>query len=164
MQIGIDIMTQEQFVLDFNKKTAFIRSCFCLFDLDIEIPHASIQYPIYAKASITILFNITQVIPIHHLNIPRSKNFLFQPDSVDFMLSAYLIDTGITSLSVENNTNKPIYISQNFCLNQIQELTYSNIEQLYTQEAVLAKQISYNQYKKAWLKRVISIYYAVYKE
>lgn len=42
MQIGIDIITQEQFVLDFNKKTAFIRSCFCLFDLDIEIPRASI--------------------------------------------------------------------------------------------------------------------------
>lgn len=42
MQVGIDIMMQEQFVLDFNKKTAFIRSCFCLFDLDIKILCASI--------------------------------------------------------------------------------------------------------------------------
>lgn len=37
MLIGMDIMTLEQFALNFNKKTAFINSCFCSFDFDIEI-------------------------------------------------------------------------------------------------------------------------------
>ena len=55
----------------------------------------------------------------------------------------------MTGLPVENNTDKPIYISQNFCLGRIQELTYPNIEQLHSQKATLAKQIPYNQHKKA---------------
>ncbi len=58
-------------------------------------------------------------------------------------------------LLVENNTDKPIYISRNFCLGCIQELIYPNIEQLHSQKAALAKQISYNQHKKAWLKKLL---------
>lgn len=36
MLVKTKIIILEQFVLDFNKKTAFIESCFCLFNLDIE--------------------------------------------------------------------------------------------------------------------------------
>lgn len=36
MLVMTDIMTPEQYVLDINKKTTFIRSCFWLFDLDIK--------------------------------------------------------------------------------------------------------------------------------
>ncbi len=75
-----------------------------------------------------------QVIPIHYLKIPHSRDFLFQPDNVNFALSAHLIDADMTGLPVENNTDKPIYISRNFRLGRIQKLTYPNIEQLYCQE------------------------------
>ena len=105
-----------------------------------------------------------QVIPIHYLNIPHSRDFLFQLDNVDFALLAHLVDADMTSFSVKNNMDKPIYISQNFCFGYIQELTYPNIEQLHSQEATLAKQIPYNQHKKAWLKKVIGAYYAAYEK
>ncbi len=164
MLVGTDIMTPEQFVLDLNKKTAFIGSCSYSFDLDIEIPRVSIKRPVHAKTRVTILPHTMQVITIHYLNIPHSRDFLFQPDNVDFALSAYLVDANITGLPVENNTDKPIYISRNFRLGRIQELTYPNIEQLHSQEATLAKQIPYNQHKKAWLKKVIGACYAVYEE
>lgn len=36
MLVKSNIMTPEQFVLDLKKKTAFIKSCFCEFNLDIE--------------------------------------------------------------------------------------------------------------------------------
>lgn len=65
------------------------------------------------------------------------------------MLLAYIIDAKIMSFFIKNNMDKSIYISQNFYLSQIQELTYPNIEQLYSQKATLAKQIPYNEYKKA---------------
>ena len=42
MLVGIDIMTLEQFVLDLSKKTAFISSYSCSFNLDIKIPRVSI--------------------------------------------------------------------------------------------------------------------------
>lgn len=38
MLVGTDIMTREHFVLDLKKKTAFIGSCSCAFDIDIEAP------------------------------------------------------------------------------------------------------------------------------
>ncbi len=91
MLAGTDIMMPEQFVLDFNKKTAFIGSCSCLFDLDIKIPRVSIQRPVYAKARATLLPYTTQVISIHYLNISHSRDFFFQLDNVDFALLAYLL-------------------------------------------------------------------------
>lgn len=43
MLVGTNIMTPEHFVFDVNKKTAFIGSCSCLFNLDIEIPRQFVQ-------------------------------------------------------------------------------------------------------------------------
>ena len=164
MLIGTDIMTPEQFVFDFSKKTAFIGNWSYSFDLDMEIPCVSIQRPIYAKTKAKMLSYITQVISIYYLDIPHSREFFFQPDNVDFALLVHLVDADITGFCVENNIDKPIYIYQNFCLSQIQELTYPNIEQLHSLEAALANQISYNQCKKAWLKRVVGACYVAYEE
>ena len=111
MLIGIDIMTLEQFVLDFSKKTAFIDSYSCLFDLHIEIPQVSIQRPVYTKARATILSHTMQVILIHHLDIPRSREFLYQLDNFNFAFSAHLVNTDITGFLVEKNIDKPIYVS-----------------------------------------------------
>lgn len=41
----------------------------------------------------------------------------------------------MVGLSVKNNTNKPIYLSQNFCYGQVQKFIYPNIEQLYHKKA-----------------------------
>ncbi len=112
-------MTPEQSILHLSKKTAFIGICSSSFDLDIEILQVSIERPVHAKTRVTILPHTMQVIPIHYLNISRSRDFLFQPDNVDFALSAYLVDADITGLLIENNTDKPIYISRNFCLGRI---------------------------------------------
>ena len=79
MLVGTEIMTPELFVLDLSKKTAFIGSCSYSFDLDIEIPRVSIQRPVHTKTRATILPHTMQVIPIHYLNIPHSRDFLFQP-------------------------------------------------------------------------------------
>ena len=105
-----------------------------------------------------------QVIPIHYLDILCLKNFLFQPNNIDFALLAYLVNADMMGFSMENNTDKPIYMSQNFCFGHIQKLTYPNIEQLHSQEVALAKQIPYNQHKKAWLKKVVITCYSTYEE
>lgn len=42
MLVNIDIIISEQFILDLSKKTAFIRSYSCFFDLDIKIPYVFI--------------------------------------------------------------------------------------------------------------------------
>lgn len=94
----------------------------------MEIPRAFIQHPVHAKVSVTILSYTIQIISIHHVDIDCSKNFLLSLDNVDFALSVYFIDANVTGFLVENNINKPIYISRNFCLGQIQELKYPNIE------------------------------------
>ncbi len=104
-------MMLEQFVLNSSKKTVFIGSCSCLFDLDIEIPRVSIQHPVHTKIRAIILPHTIQIIQIHYLNISHSRDFLFQPDNIDFALLAYLVNANMTGLPVENNTDKPIYIS-----------------------------------------------------
>lgn len=55
------------------------------------------------------------------------------------MFLTHLLDVNIMGLSVENNTIKPTYISQYLCLGPIQEMTHLNIEQLHSEQAVLAK-------------------------
>lgn len=157
-------MTLEQFVLDLSKKTAFINSYSYSFDLNIAIPCVSIQCLIHTKTKAIILSHTTQIIPIHYLDIFCFRDFLFQPNNVNFTLFAHFVDAEVMGLSVENNTDKLIHISGNFCLGRIQELTYPNTEQLHSQDAALAKQILYNQHKKAWLKKVVRTYYAAYEK
>lgn len=132
-------MIVEQFVFDFNKKTVFIWSCSYLINLDIETPYQFGQQLIYAKVGVIILPHTKIVVLIHHLDISRLWDFFFQPGDIGFALSVYLINTDMISLPVKNNINRPIYISQNFCLRRDQELKYPNIKQLYPKKAKLAK-------------------------
>ena len=53
--------------------------------------------------------------------------FFFQLYDISFALLVHLINADIIRLIVEDNTNKSIYISQNFCFGEVQELTYPNI-------------------------------------
>lgn len=112
-------MTPKQLVLDLNKKTAFVGSCSCLFDLDIKIPYVSIQHSIYAKTRAIILSYTISIILVSYLNIFHSRDFFFQPNNMDFTISAHIIDRNIMGLPIEKNMDKPIYISWNFCLSHI---------------------------------------------
>lgn len=42
MLVGTNIIMLKQLILDFSKKTVFIESYFCSFDIDIEILYAFI--------------------------------------------------------------------------------------------------------------------------
>lgn len=64
--VKTNIMTLEQFVLDFNKKTAFIESCFYEFNLDIKILRQFVQQLIHIKTEATILSHIKVIILIYH--------------------------------------------------------------------------------------------------
>lgn len=98
------------------------------------------------------------------MNIPRLRNIFFQPHDIGFAILVHLVDADVVGLLVENNINKPIYISWKFCFGQVQELTYPNIDQLYHRKAGLAKKALYSQYKKAWLDKMIIVCYAVYEK
>ena len=123
-----------------------------------------IQCLVYAKTKIIILPHTMQIIPIHYFNIFYSKKFIFQLNNINFAFLVHVIDANMTSFSIENNTDKLIYISYNFSFSYIQKLIYSNIEKLHFQNAALAKQMFYNQHKKPWLKNVIGVCYTAYKE
>lgn len=118
----------------------------------------------HVKVGATILPHTKQIIPIHDLSIPHSRDFLFQLDKVSFPLSAHLIDADVVGLPIENNTSKPIYISRNFRLGRVQELTYPNGLRLHSKEAELAKQTPYLQHRKAWLNKVVGAFYSAYEE
>lgn len=119
MLVKTNIITWEQFLLDFNKKTAFIESYFCLFNLNIETPQYIIQLLIYVEIRTTILTYTKAIVPIYYLNILNSWDFFFQLHDVSFAFSFYLININMVGFLVENNINKPIYIFQNCCLDQI---------------------------------------------
>ena len=104
---------------------------------------------VHAKIGATILPYTKAILPIHHFDISCIRNFIFQLHDIGFALLVNLIDADVVRLPVENNTNKPIYISWNFCLGEVQKLTYPNINQLHLGKAGLIKQASYNKYKKA---------------
>ena len=42
MLVGTDIMTPGHLVLDLKQETAFIGSCSCAFNIDIETPRRSV--------------------------------------------------------------------------------------------------------------------------
>lgn len=67
-------------------------------------------------------------------------------------------------LPVKNNTDRPMHISWNFYLSQVQDFIYPNIKQLHPKQAGFAKQAHYKQHKKAWLDKFVSICYAAYKK
>lgn len=75
--VETDIITLKYFILILNKKTAFIRSCFCIFDINIEIPCYFYQYLKYTKLEVTILSQIKQNISIYYLSISHLRDFFF---------------------------------------------------------------------------------------
>lgn len=77
MLVEVNIIIAKQFVLDFNKNTAFIGSYSWLFDLDIETLEHIIQQLVYAKIKATILHQTKAMVPIYHLDIPNSQDFFF---------------------------------------------------------------------------------------
>lgn len=117
--VEIDIMLSKQFVFDLIKKTTFIENCFCLFDLNIATFYCFIQRLVYTKIKATILSYIKKVILIYYLNISCSKGFFFQFNKISILLLAYIINMYVISFSIENNTDKSIYIFWNFYLGQI---------------------------------------------
>lgn len=88
-------------MLDFNKNTAFIISCFCLFDLNIKISQHIIQWLIYSKTKARILSYIKIIVFIHYLDISNLQDFFFQPYDISFVFSVYFIYIDIVYLKVK---------------------------------------------------------------
>lgn len=106
--IRINVMGPKEININMAKKTAHVG----FYDVNIPIltkPHARnpVSRVIYIKSTVFIPFYSTAALPIHHIQVPSSRDFLFEPfDSIDLSLYAYLIDASLKGVLTRNNTSK----------------------------------------------------------
>ena len=90
MLIGVDIMGPKEIDISMAKKAAHVGSC--NVDVPIQVhPHARnpVSRVVHVRSTVFIPPYSTAAIPIHHLQIPASRDFLFEPSSnVDMSLYA----------------------------------------------------------------------------
>lgn len=113
--IEIDILNFEKFVLDLNKETAFIENCKIIVFIMFK-RHDKINHVMCFKKSIIIPPHTQQSIQIHHLNLLKNRNFIFESNDTNVNLYIYVFNADTLKILIQNDENKSVKIIKNFRL------------------------------------------------
>lgn len=127
--LGSDVLCPECFVIDLDKKEALIGSCQVTIPIDIGSRNSApaVQRAVHIRKTTLIPPHSVLPVVIHHLgDVPKDRDYLFEPDDVNFSIYAHLMDTETGSVLVRNDTAKAVEIRRNFRFGHLIELDYSN--------------------------------------
>ena len=159
--VGTDILGPEKIAIDLGKREAFIGSCNVTVPIDIGSRSTAsvnaIHKAVHIKKTMIIPPHTVSPVTIHHLgDIPKDRDYLFEPDDVNFSLYAHLMDAETSSVLVRNDTHKSLKIPRNFHLGHVTELDYSNACHVSGEDAEeLALRRPKKEHKVGWFKKLI---------
>ena len=158
MLLGTDILGPEQITIDLGKKEAIIGSCGVNVPIDIGSRNntPAIVRAVHIRKTTQVPPHSALAVPIHHLDIPKDRDYLFEPDDVNFSLYAHLMDADTSSVLVRNDTEKTVHIPRNFRLGHLNEMDYPNACHVTGEDAEeLALRRPKREHKTSWFKKLI---------
>lgn len=157
--LGTDILGPEQFSIDLGRKEATIGSCDVIIPINIgsRSTTPAVQRSVHLRKTTTVPPHSVMPVPIHRLgDVPKDRDYMFEPDDVNFSLYAHLVDSDTSSILVRNNTGKSLHIPRNFRLGRVMELDYPNACHVSGEDAEdLAIRRPKKEHKNSWLKKLL---------
>lgn len=155
MLVGVDVMGPEEIDIFMAKKTAHLGSCGV--DVPIQVrPHTRnpVSRVVHVKSTVSIPPYSTAAIPIHHLQMPTSRDFLFEPSSaIDLSLYAHLVDANLDGVLARNDTPNWVQVPRNLRLGAVTEVDYDNCFHVTEDSAEISEMaVRYNT-KPGWFKK-----------
>ena len=124
--VGLDATGPEGFVLDLHKCTAVIRQCESVV-IPISISSCSgprVSKPVRVQSNTVVPAESTVTIPVHHLDLPVGRDFIFEPDAIPLTLYAHWVDSNLSHVLATNHSHIPHEIPKNRKLGMICEMDY----------------------------------------
>lgn len=153
--IGTDILTPENFILDFKKGVAVIGSCSVTIPITTRRHSKPVDQVVCLKESVTIPAQSQVQVRIHHLNLPEGRDFLFEPGDANFGLYAHVMGSETAGVLVRNDEDKPIKVPRNFRLGRVTEMEYPNAYLATSDTMDLAVKKSEQSHQKAYLQKLL---------
>lgn len=158
--IGTDILGPEEVILDLGLGKAYLGSCKVSIPILVKSRSNSpngIQRPVHIQKTTIIPPRSIQAVPIHHIqHVPTNREYLFEPDNVNFAIYAHLISTDTSSILVRNNENTTLTIPRNFKLGHLVELDYPHAFHAGGEDiAELGLRRPKSEHKEAWFKKLL---------
>ena len=176
--IGNNILKPEGFKIDLERNKAFISSCGVTIPINVQSRSIPIHKPIHLKKSTVIPPHSITPVQVHSLAaMPSDRDFLFEPDDVNFSLYAHIVNFETEAILVRNDEPKAITIPRNLRLGYATELEYSNaffagetfdaeksdtkgtaIGNTHNETDIgdLARRCPKFEHKKSWFKKVLA--------
>ena len=76
------------------------------------------------QSNIVVPPETTIMVPIHHLDLPVGRDFIFEPDSTPLTLYAHWVDSNISHILATNQSSVPYHIPRNRKVGTICEMDY----------------------------------------
>ena len=157
--VGTDILGPEQISIDLGKKEAHIGSCGVTIPIDIGSRNTTpaVQRVVHLRKTTMIPPHSILSVPIRCLGVPKDRDYIFEPDDVNFSLYAHLVNSETSFIPVRNDTDKSLRIPRNFRLGHITEMDYANACHVEGEEVEdLALQRPKKEHKTSWFKKLLT--------
>ena len=144
--IGIDILSPEHAVLDFDRSILRLGCC-----KDLEVPievknkeNRTNQIIVVSKQFVTIPPRSQQAVAIgavkrRPLQLAEDRDFIFEARTLDSLsIYAHIVDANTENVLVRNDTDRSVNLAQNTNLGQILEYNAAGCFSIHAKEACLA--------------------------
>lgn len=124
--IEMDVMAPEQIDILTSQCRAFIGSCG--ISMPIETRSRSGReavHSMHAKNTLMIPPYSQVQISVHHASL-SDRDFIFEPDELNLILYAHLVDSSMHFILAKNNSNRAVETSRIFRLGTIQKADFDN--------------------------------------
>ena len=127
MLIGNDILGPEEIVIDVAGRKAYIGSCNSFASVTAHQRSSFLRRHVHAKTASIIPPHGELMIPTSPLKLPEDRDFLFEPSvQGNLTMYAHLVDHGMSSILVRNDSNSPVQIPKKTRLGNVTEIDYDN--------------------------------------
>ena len=143
--IGIDILSPERIVLDFDKDvTRFNAYEELQIPIGVHTYRVQTRRTVYSKSTIRVPPHSRAIVPVEgprhqNLRLPLNRDLLFEPQAHTVLsVFTHVVDETIDSVFVQNDTNEAITLSKVYKLGQVhkfEEAGYFIIDKIYNKLA-----------------------------
>ena len=127
--------------------------------IDVGTRHGSpgVHKTVHITKTTVIPPHSTQPVPIHHFgDMPKDRDYLFEPADVNFGLYAHLINADTSAVVAHNDSDKSIHIPRNFRLGHVTEMDYPNVCHAVSEDIEeLALRRPKKEHKTSWFKKLL---------
>ena len=150
MLIRNDVLGPEEFVIDINKKKAYIGSCDVNISLQVRPRGTFIRKTVRTKSAVTVTPGAELKVPVNMI-LPADRDFLFEPtDKANVTLYYHLVDALTAEIVVRNDSPIPVELPRKFRLGQVSEVNYNECFHIADKDLVTKPP------KASWFKKAFT--------